>query len=302
MKKNYIKKVTAAVFGLSILTVLTSSTIGTQNTMDANGKLGSTGAPGEPTCSQPGCHGAGNGSGSKNGLADNAGPGSITITANPSLAGGSYVPNQLYHMTVTVSESGKNLFGFDFVAIDNSGSTSPTTNNSVGTITITDASHTRKGQPFNLGRVNVTHTQNGGASANSKSFNFDWKAPASGIVNFYATGNAANGDGNENAADNIYKIHTQLVASVTDINNLSNSTAFVLYPNPANELTTVSLNSLNGQVNIRIYDLNGKLVSESSSIGQEKVSINTTELNSGVYWINLSDNEKSITQKLVVSH
>src|ERR1035437_6964799 len=84
------------------------------------GQASSTGSPGElGTCSRSGCHGAGNG-----GLADNAGPGSVTITSNPAMAGGNqYVAGQTYTMTVTVAETAKPRFGFACEILDNSGST-----------------------------------------------------------------------------------------------------------------------------------------------------------------------------------
>ena len=129
----------------------------TSGTMDSNGKLSNAGAPGESTCSQSGCHGAGNGNGTTGGLADNAGPGSITLTSSPSITANQYVPNTTYHITIKVSETGKNLFGFSFEALDNSGNTNPAVNNAVGTVTITDATHARVGQPFGTGRLAVTH-------------------------------------------------------------------------------------------------------------------------------------------------
>ncbi len=55
----------------------------TSETHDSSGKLISAGGPGEGTCSTTGCHGAGNGNGTSGGLADNAGPGNITLVSVP---------------------------------------------------------------------------------------------------------------------------------------------------------------------------------------------------------------------------
>src|ERR1700741_764898 len=108
MKKNFYLSGSIAVLTVLSINIALS---------DSNGKLGNSGAPGESTCSQPHCHGAGNGNGSTGGLADNLGPGSIAISCS-NMPGGVYVPGTVYHMTVTVTEAGKSLFGFDAVAVD----------------------------------------------------------------------------------------------------------------------------------------------------------------------------------------
>ncbi|MGZ4035284.1 MAG: choice-of-anchor V domain-containing protein, partial [Bacteroidia bacterium] len=172
---------------------------------NANGTSSSTGAPGEPhTCSQAGCHGAGDGSSSTGGLADNAGPGGIVISSVPAFIGGTqYTPGTTYHMTITINETGKLIFGMDAEILDNSGATDTHINNAIGTYTLTDPAHTRFAQAFGTGRKCVTHVTDGGLSTNTASFIFDWTAPATGVVNIYTSAVAANHDNLPNANDNV---------------------------------------------------------------------------------------------------
>lgn len=285
----------------------------TSSTLDSNGKFANTGSPGEQTCSQATCHGAGNGNGSTGGLPDNGGPGSIAISANPAFSGGQYVPNTTYHMTITVSETGKSLFGFDFEALDNSGATT-FTNNAVGTITITDATHTRKGQPVQVingspvfGRMNVTHQTGGGATANLATFNFDWKAPASGIVNMYVAGNAANGDALENAQDNVYTTTMQLSPQgSTGIVSHSADLFLEAYPNPASDVLMVRVQMPHeGFINLDLYSLDGKLVrslADKKAVPGTFVQPFSTEgLAKGVYVLRASADTFSKTQRIVIN-
>jgi hypothetical protein len=101
----------------------------------------------------------------------------------------------VYTMSVTVSQTGINLFGVGIEALTAAGT-------NAGTLTITDAASTQI-KTVTIGttsRRNIVHQLNGGASPNSKVFNFSWTAPAAGTgnVTFYFSGVAANGTGNEN--------------------------------------------------------------------------------------------------------
>jgi hypothetical protein len=151
-----------------------------------SGIEGVTGSPGETTCNTSGCHSQ---------FTLNSGPGSIAIRSTVPATG--YIPNATYTVTVTVAQSGVDLFGFGFEALN-------TSNTNAGTLTITNSSTTRKATAFN-GRENITHTFSGGQSTDSMQFIFEWKAPATSIgnVTFYAAGNAANSNGSV-SGDYIY--------------------------------------------------------------------------------------------------
>lgn len=149
----------------------------TAETMYSTGRAGNTGSPGESTCRS--CHTT---------YALNSGGGSITIQ-NSAMPGNEYVPGQTYTMSVTIAQSGINLFGFGLEALNASGDNG-------GTLNITDPASTqiRTAVVGGITRRNVVHTSNGGAGIGSKTFNFSWTAPAvgSGSVTFYFSGIASN--------------------------------------------------------------------------------------------------------------
>lgn len=144
-----------------------------------------TGAPGEGSCSN--CHRGANNP-----------PGSVRITGLPQ----SYETGRQYNLTVTVAETGKMRWGFQITAIRDDGS-------AAGTFTVTDSGRTQlvNGSVGGRTRNYVQHTANGTqrGTRDTANFTFNWTAPTSdvGRITFYATGNAANGDGSS-GNDNIY--------------------------------------------------------------------------------------------------
>ncbi len=165
---------------------------------DSNGMNRHSGTLDENTCSEAGCHGAGNGNGSTGGLPDNGGPGSIALTSN--IPANIYTPGTTYSMTITLTEAGCQHFGFSGVAVNSGMSNS-------GTMTATDAAHT---QVQNYSRLYITHQappQGVFLTTNPAVINFNWKAPTTneGPVTFYYDGIAANNNQLNDAGDNVYK-------------------------------------------------------------------------------------------------
>ena len=89
------------------------------------------------------------------------------ITSNIPASG--YVPGTTYTITGTVTSSGKTIFGFEI---------SPQNPNGVlvGSLTITNTTATKI-----VSSKYVTHTQAGTAGTNTKSWSFNWTAPATGV-------------------------------------------------------------------------------------------------------------------------
>ncbi len=110
------------------------------------------------------------------------------------------------------------------------------------------------------------------------------------------------------ASNNIYVDDINISESVgIDENELSNS-GFIIYPNPSSETTTVSytLNS-DATTNLQIFDVLGKKVFQMPATAQTRGDYNITvskreqNLNTGVYFVRLTVNNKIQTQKLIVS-
>jgi uncharacterized protein (TIGR03437 family) len=138
-----------------------------------------TAAPGENNCTS--CH---------DGSTINSGGGTLAMTGLPA----NYSPNQAIPLTVTVTQTGRTVFGFQVTAIDDTGK-------QAGTIVATDAARTvlRASTVAGNARQYIGQTSNGSnaAAANQGRWTFTWNAPATpvGRVTFYIAGLACNNDG-----------------------------------------------------------------------------------------------------------
>ena len=70
------------------------------------------------------------------------------------------------------------------------------------------------------------------------------------------------------------------------------------YPNPANDHTTINLTDINRSMTIEIRDLTGRLqMSVPVNAKTDMVTISTSNLQNGLYLMNLVDNGKSVDVK-----
>ncbi|MGZ6539995.1 MAG: T9SS type A sorting domain-containing protein, partial [Bacteroidia bacterium] len=99
----------------------------------------------------------------------------------------------------------------------------------------------------------------------------------------------------------------QLVLMATGINNLSNGTNLIAYPNPFNETATVIYNLKDAAtVELTLVDVLGKQIivqpKENMQSGKHELTINKNELNlaSGMYILRLTTDNKSVFTKLTV--
>lgn len=254
-----------------------------------NGIAGRTGSPGETTCNTSGCH-VGN--------ALNAAGGSITISA-PTLANWQYFPGAVYPISVTVSRAGCPIFGVGFEALRSSGANAGTLTAGVGT---TLKAATILGNT----RTNIVHTLNGGTSSTgSKTFTFNWTAPAAGTgtVTFYAAGNATNGNGST-SGDFIYTTSQTVTESATGIEEGVVASSIKIHPNPIVDNINLSFQLMsNEEVAVRILSLEGKLVETAL---QEKLQSGNHNLvipaptQKGIYLLELNHSSGTATRKIVV--
>ena len=82
--------------------------------------------------------------------------------------------------------------------------------------------------------------------------------------------------------------YLQGTASVNDFN----STVFSIYPNPAKD--KVYINNLNGTKNIRIFDINGRVIKEQV-IESNELSIES--LSNGLYFLEINGQVKKLLKK-----
>ena len=283
MKKNYFLFTAVAVFAILIGSAF-------KTVFSNNGIAGRTGSPGETTCSN--CHGA-------------SGTGSVLINLPTALQGGaSYTLGQTYTISVTVSQSACNLFGFGFEALLSTGANG-------GTLTAGTGSVAKNATVSGISRKNLVHTLNGGTGSGSHTFSFTWQAPATNVgnVTFYTAGLAANGDNLDNTADKTYTTSVVIPApqSVGIAENSGIDANISIFPNPATEKMSLNYTLIkNSNVKAEIFNLEGKaieLFNEHQSTGEMKYEIELAKLNlaKGIYFISLSiDGNKAITKKVVI--
>jgi len=204
-------------------------------------KTGAAGAPdnGE-TCIS--CHGS-------------SGNGSLVVSNLPN----QYKSGEKYTLSVKLSQSGRQRWGFILTALDKNG-------NQAGTFESNDANT----QVFSAsGRQYIGHTSSGTAAgqSNSNTWLMDWIAPAvdTGKISFYASGNAANNNG-KNTGDNGYKTEITIEAEEVGVNipdpNLRAALEKALGKNEGDAITKEDLAGLKelvyeGKEGAKIADLTG---------------------------------------------
>lgn len=262
--------------------------------MDNNGRAGATGSPSEGACNQSGCH-------TGNPLNDPAG--SITLSA-PTLTGFQYNLGQTYTISITVARTGVNLFGFAFEALTSAGA-------NAGNIVITDAVTTTTKSLTIAGnsRKSATHKLNGGATANTHTFTFNWTAPTTNVgnVTFYYAGNAANGN-NLTSGDFIYKASQVVTPFPLGINeNVSPTYSLSVFPNPAKDEATISyVLPENAKVTAKLISITGQEVaefySEEQFAGKQEQKLDISQsIATGIYVVSLEVNGNRTYKKLIIN-
>lgn len=226
-----------------------------------------TGAPGFANCTQ--CH---------SGVV-NSGPGSVDITTN--VSNNLYNPGQTYQVTVTLNSGGGNQAKYGFMLAPMLGTAYK------GVLQATDGNCVVEPS----GRW-ITHTSTGNTGgAPSKTFTFNWTAPAagSGTVILYAAGNCANGNGGD-GGDQIYTNSLTLNEDMSV--GMENHEPFALSvaPNPARH--EVRLDAPGHELrDVRIYDLQGRCLMHTGFGSAFSARLALEHLPAGAYVLVVSDQE-----------
>ena len=96
-----------------------------------------------------------------------------------------------------------------------------------------------------------------------------------------------------------------LFGSSVSVNDIKNTTLFTVYPNPANDYTSISISlDKTEKVTLTIVDLLGKEISKEEKVlfsGKSTERLDLSNFQNGVYFINLQVGNKLTTQKLVIT-
>ena len=91
--------------------------------------------------------------------------------------------------------------------------------------------------------------------------------------------------------------------AITEINS---STYFSVYPNPATNFTTLEISSDKTQtIKISVIDLLGKEIAKKEKVifsGTTLETINVSEYQNGIYFVNLQIGTQVTTKKLVITN
>ncbi|MEQ3662892.1 MAG: T9SS type A sorting domain-containing protein, partial [Flavobacterium sp.] len=79
--------------------------------------------------------------------------------------------------------------------------------------------------------------------------------------------------------------------------NSFTESSFRVYPNPVNDILTI-VNELSSNSKLTIVDINGRIVKQVSS-STSLTSINVSDLNSGIYFVNIETEEGKSTKKII---
>ena len=238
---------------------------------------GRTGAPGDQTCSSASCHSGDN---------LNNGGASVEIALADELT--AYTPGMATKVTISLSnaqDAGKN--GFEILALDAEG-------NNFGTWELIDENltQTRSGSDM---KEYVTHR----AAGNSQtSWEINWVAPeaATDSVIFYVAVNDANNNGNR-MGDNIYT--TSLVVPSAEASSVEflDAATVSIFPNPVADQITIRSDRYDFE-RFGIYDASGRQVRQ----GKFQAQLNVSNLETGLYTLQLIADEGQLIKKVQVSH
>ena len=91
---------------------------------------------------------------------------------------------------------------------------------------------------------------------------------------------------------------TVILTVCAGINTVSTDPVNV-YPNPAQELINIELGDLIGTKIIELYDVTGRIIL-TEQVNNNAVQLNISEVNNGIYFIKVINEEKTISIKRVV--
>lgn len=206
------------------------------------------------------------------------------ISSNVPVTG--YIPGNTYTITLNGSHSGVVKFGFEVTAENGN-------NEKAGTFVLTDNEQTK----FTNGGVAVTHTSDGNTpSGGEKTWTVDWTAPEAGTgsIGFYASFNAANGNGNT-SGDVIYTTSLFVNEMSVGIEELSFADLNI-YPNPSNGTVNIELKE---NARVEVWDIAGNMI-ENYQFSQGTNQINLSGHPAGFYFIHFWNDQKHEMKKVVL--
>lgn len=114
-----------------------------------------------------------------------------------------------------------------------------------------------------------------------------------------------NNDGDENNYNFMIQGRGAIDVGLTDYSEQNSQ--IIIYPNPTNNNANLKFDlDNNSNVSVFVFDIQGKLVTETVknnlSKGEQNISINTSHLPNGEYFVKINTDTKTFTSKLLIAH
>ena len=113
------------------------------------------------------------------------------------------------------------------------------------------------------------------------------------------TGEITTDDANSGAVIEIQNSPTWVLLASSSVNEVSKLNVNI-YPNPATESAIINISEINNATDIAVYDITGRMVFSQAITGQNQVTINTSDLASGLYNVIIASGNETYTTKLSV--
>ncbi|MBP3252904.1 MAG: T9SS type A sorting domain-containing protein [Bacteroidales bacterium] len=99
----------------------------------------------------------------------------------------------------------------------------------------------------------------------------------------------------------VYSNERKFDTKSSALQNIENTLALNVYPNPASDVAVLDVKGLNSVAYVYVLDLQGRVLQKQMlGQGERSVALDVTDLPSGVYYVRLQTQKGSTTQKLVI--
>lgn len=271
-------------FTLVLSLLIASGMIWDAQFQHANGNSGSapsgnTGSPADGnTCARIGCHAGGPAPTNQ----------VVSLTGNIPVAG--YTPGETYDMTITMSNGGSK-FGFSLSPQSPQGAL-------LGTLIASGAGTTLNG----AGGKYLTHTAMGNSGSGTKSWSFEWTAPAAGAgdVTFYGAYNFANNNGT-NSGDVIVTHTAVFIENITTSVTESVVHKLEIFPNPVEDHINIRLADVDEVIMITLMGVDGRtVIQERHTQNNIRINLQGRTVPSGLYLLSIERGSERTVRKVMV--
>lgn len=145
---------------------------------------------------------------------------------------------------------------------------------------------------FSIGAVDMN------VSGGVAPFTYSWNGPAGFSANTEDISGLATGTYTITVTDHYCGVATTtvFVDALTGVTEASNGFDFSIFPNPAKDQISLTSENTLKNADIKVIDLNGKRVSETTNVSGNSFTINVSGQPKGIYFIEIN-NEGSVSRK-----